>query len=122
MGKSKQITLNQEELRKICQNAVEDGVAKYINLEEQKKKAEWRGLLFRTKKLLENYTKLKDYADQAVVTLEQAEQVDETLMNMDVMTKFHIFDDDKTLHRQYRGVNAVKFIMAHVDRMLGVYK
>lgn len=122
MGKNKQITLNQEELRKICQNAVEDGVAKYINLEEQKKKAEWRGLLFRTKKLLENYTKLKDYADQAVVTLEQAEQVDETLMNMDVMTKFHIFDDDKTLHRQYRGVNAVKFIMAHVDRMLGVYK
>ena len=45
MGKSKQITLNQEELRKICQNAVEDGVAKYINLEEQKKKAE----LFRVK-------------------------------------------------------------------------
>lgn len=39
MGKSKQITLNQEELRKICQNAVEDGVAKYINLEEQKKKS-----------------------------------------------------------------------------------
>ena len=88
----------------------------------QKKKQEWRGLLFRTKKLLENYTKLKDYAEQAVVTLEQAEEVDETLVNMDVLMKFKLFEDDKTLHRQLRGVNAVKFIMAHVDRMLEVYK
>ena len=79
-------------------------------------------MLFRTKKLLENYTKLKDYAEQAVVTLEQAEEVDETLVNMDVLTKFKLFEDDKTLHRQLRGVNAVKFIMAHVDRMLEVYK
>ena len=124
MGKSKQVTvtLSKEELHRICQNAVEAGVAKYINTEEQTKKNEWRGLLFRTKKLLENYTKLKDYADQAVVTLEQAEEVDQTLVNMDVLTKFHVFDDDKTLHRQLRGVNAVKFIMAHVDRMLMVYK
>lgn len=124
MGKNapKTVRLNQEELREICQKAVEEGVSKYITLQDQKKKQEWRGLLFRTKKLLENYTKLKDYAEQAVVTLEQAEEVDETLVNMDVLTKFRLFDDDKTLHRQLRGVNAVKFIMAHVDRMLEVYK
>ena len=60
---------------------------------------------------------MKDYAEQAVVTLEQAEEVDETLVNMDVLMKFKLFEDDKTLHRQLRGVNAVKFIMAHVDRM-----
>lgn len=124
MGKNapKTVRLSQEELREICQKAVEEGVSKYITLQDQKKKQEWRGLLFRTKKLLENYTKLKDYAEQAVVTLEQAEEVDETLVNMDVLTKFRLFDDDKTLHRQLRGVNAVKFIMAHVDRMLEVYK
>ena len=58
----------------------------------------------------------------AGVTLEQAEEVDETLVNMDVLMKFKLFEDDKTLHRQLRGVNAVKFIMAHVDRMLEVYK
>lgn len=126
MGKSapkpKTVRLSQEELKELCQKAVEDGVSKYITLQNQKKKQEWRGLLFRTKKLLENYTKLKDYAEQAVVTLEQAEEVDETLVNMDVLMKFKLFEEDKTLHRQLRGVNAVKFIMAHVDRMLEVYK
>lgn len=121
-GKLKTVRLSQEELKDICQKAVEDGVSKYITVQNQKKKQEWRGLLFRTKKLLENYTKLKDYAEQAVVTLEQAEEVDETLVNMDVLMKFKLFEDDKTLHRQLRGVNAVKFIMAHVDRMLEVYK
>ena len=60
----KKVILSQDELREICQRAVEDGVSKYISLEDQKKKREWRGLLFRTKKLLENYTKLKDYAEQ----------------------------------------------------------
>ena len=118
----KKVILSQDELREICQRAVEDGVSKYISLEDQKKKREWRGLLFRTKKLLENYTKLKDYAEQAVVTLEQAEEVDETLVNMEVLTKFKLFEDDKTIHRQLRGVNAVKIMMAHVDRMLNVYK
>lgn len=127
MGKStprkqKTVRLSEEELKELCQKAVEDGVSKYITVQNQKKRQEWRGLLFRTKKLLENYTKLKDYAEQAVVTLEQAEEVDETLVNMDVLMKFKLFEDDKTLHRQLRGVNAVKFIMAHVDRMLEVYK
>ena len=121
-GKQKTVRLSEEELKELCQKAVEDGVSKYITVQNQKKKQEWRGLLFRTKKLLENYTKLKDYAEQAVVTLEQAEEVDETLVNLDVLMKFKLFEDDKTLHRQLRGVNAVKFIMAHVYRMLEVYK
>ena len=121
-GKQKTVRLSEEELKELCQKAVENGVSKYITVQNQKKRQEWRGLLFRTKKLLENYTKLKDYAEQAVVTLEQAEEVDETLVNMDVLMKFKLFEDDKTLHRQLRGVNAVKFIMAHVDRMLEVYK
>ncbi len=123
MGKMpKTVRLSEKELRDICQKAVEEGVSKYISVEKEKKKKEWSGLLFRTKKLLENYTKLKDYAEQAVYTIEAAEEVDETLYNMDVLTKFNIFEDDKTLHRQLRGVNAVKFILAHVDRMLDVYK
>lgn len=86
-GKQKTVRLSEEELKELCQKAVEDGVSKYITVQNQKKKQEWRGLLFRTKKLLENYTKLKDYAEQAVVTLEQAEEVDETLVNMDVLMK-----------------------------------
>ena len=31
-------------------------------------------------------------------------------------------DEDKTLHRQLKGINAVKFMLAHVDRMLEVYQ
>ena len=34
--------LTQEELQQICQKAVEDGVAKYITVQKQKKKEEWR--------------------------------------------------------------------------------
>lgn len=60
-GKQKTVRLSEEELKELCQKAVEDGVYKYITVQNQKKKQEWRGLLFRTKKLLENYTKLKTY-------------------------------------------------------------
>lgn len=71
---------------------------------------------------MENYTKLKDYAEKAVCTIDEAEQVDESIVNMDVLYGFRIFDEDKTLHRQLKGINAVKFMLAHVDRMLEVYK
>lgn len=61
-GKQKTVRLSEEELKELCQKAVEDGVSKYITVQNQKKKQEWRGLLFRTKKLLENYTKLNGFA------------------------------------------------------------
>ena len=44
------------------------------------------------------------------------------IVNMDVLYGFRIFDEDKTLHRQLKGINAVKFMLAHVDRMLEVYQ
>ena len=78
--------------------------------------------MYNTKKLLENYTKLKDYAEKAVYTIDEAEQVDESIMNMDVLAGFRILDEDKTLLRQLKGINAVKFMLAHVDRMLEVFR
>ena len=48
--------------------------------------------------------------------------MDESIVNMDVLYGFRIFDEDKTLHRQLKGINAVKFMLAHVDRMLEVYQ
>lgn len=124
MGKNstKTIRLSQEELRELCRDAVDKGVSKYISEQDQKEKKKRNGLRFKTKKLLEEYTKLKDYAENAVCTMDEAQDVDESLINMDVLMGFHIFDDDKTLHRQMRGINAVKFMLAHVDRMLEVYK
>ena len=123
MGKAnKSVRLTPEELRDLVKRSVDEGVSKYIHSENEKERRRHDGLVFRTKKLLENYTKLKDYAEQAVCTLDEAQGVDPSLVNMDVLTKFHIFDDDRTLHRQLRGINAVKFMLAHVDRMLAVYK
>lgn len=122
MKKPRYIQLSSEELSKIISKAACEGVDNYVKALQDKKSRDKKCLLYNTKKLLENYTKLKDYAEQAVYTIEAAEEVDETLYNMDVLTKFNIFEDDKTLHRQLRGVNAVKFILAHVDRMLDVYK
>lgn len=123
MGKvNKVVRLSQDELRDIVKKSVDEGVSRYINSESEKKRKRHDGLLFRTKKLLENYTLLKDYAERAVCTLDEAQEVDPSIENMDVLTKFHIFDDDRTLHRQLRGINAVKFMLAHVDRMLAVYK
>lgn len=124
MGKSgvKTVRLTQDELKELCRKAVDEGVSKYISCQNEKDRQKKNGLLFRTKKLLENYTKLKDYAEQAVCTNDEAQEVDPSLVNMDVLTKFHIFDDDRTLHRQVRGLNAVKLMLAHIDRMLAVYK
>lgn len=119
---TKTIRLSQEELKTLCEQAVNDGVAKYLSEKGEKDRKRRNGLVYRTKKLLENYTRLKDYAENAVYTLEDAQEVDESIVNMDVLTGFRIFDEDKTLHRQMRGINAVKFMLAHIDRMLDVYK
>mgnify|MGYP004483072575 CR=1 FL=1 len=113
---------SRKEVEIIAEIAATKAVSLYSKNLKDKRKKEKKKLLFNTKKLLENYTRLKDYAEQAIITLEQAEEVDETLVNMDVLMKFELFEDDKTLDRQLRGVNAVKFMMAHVDRMLEVYK
>ena len=60
-------------MEKAAEKAAIKAVSLYVkNLKETKNKTRKR-LLFNTKKLLENYTKLKDYAEQAVVTLEQFE-------------------------------------------------
>ena len=41
-GKQKTVRLSEEELKELCQKAVEDGVSKYITVQNQKKRQEWR--------------------------------------------------------------------------------
>ena len=120
--KQPQIRLTMDELKALCEDAAEKGVSRYIGAKKTEKEKEKRSLLYSTKKLLENYTKLKDYAEKAVYTIEEAEKLDQSITNMDVLYGFHMVGKDRMLHRQLRGINAVKFMLAHVDRMLDVYK
>jgi len=79
-------------------------------------------MLYKTKVLLEKYRWLKEYAANSVYTLEKAEDVNEGIADIEVLTKFGIFDNDRTLHSLKRGVVTVNMLMAHVDNMLEVYR
>lgn len=123
MGKAeRRVSLTKEEIKALCEEAADKAVERSEKARKKSIAQEKKILLYNTKKLLENYTKLKDYAEKAVCTIDEAEQVDESIVNMDVLYGFRIFDEDKTLHRQLKGINAVKFMLAHVDRMLEVYQ
>lgn len=70
----------------------------------------------------ENKSTTKKTWQDAVNTAFENTKGDLNIVNMDVLYGFRIFDEDKTLHRQLKGINAVKFMLAHVDRMLEVYQ
>lgn len=114
--------LSEQQLEKMVRKASQAGIEAYKkeHVESSRKKAE--KLLYRTKTLLERYIELKAYADNAVYTLEKAEDVHEGIADLEVLTKFGIFDDDRTLHNLKRSVITVSMIMAHVDTMLEVYR
>ena len=125
MGKNSQgrtIRLTEQELKQLCEDAVDRGVAKYIKEQDRAESRKRRSLLYNTKKLLENYTKLKDYIENAVSTVEEAAEVDETIVNTEVLIGFRLMDSDRKLNRQIRAINAVKMMLAHIDRMLEVYR
>lgn len=125
MGKNSQgrtIRLTEQELKQLCEDAVDRGVAKYIKEQDRAESRKRRSLLYNTKKLLENYTKLKDYIENAISTVEEAAEVDETIVNTEVLIGFRLMDSDRKLNRQIRGINAVKMMLAHIDRMLEVYR
>lgn len=116
------IRLTEEELKKICEEAADRGLAKYIKEQEKADAKKRRSLLYNTKKLLENYNMLKDYVDNAVSTYKEAAEVDDSIVNIDVLIGFRLMDSDRRLNSQARGINAVKMMLAHIDRMLEVYR
>lgn len=124
MGKSvfKPVRLSEEELKAICEEAASRGVKKYI---EESDKAERRrngGLLYNTKVLLENYWKFKTYIEKSVKTLEDAAGLELSERDMDIMRIFGIREDDRKIRSVQRSVTVMTMLMAHVDRMLDVYR
>lgn len=121
-NQNRSIRLTEQELRQICEDAVDKGIGKYIKEQDNAVKRSRRNLLYNTKKLLENYTKLKDYVENAISTVDQIENADETFINPEVLVGFRMMDSDRKLYSQIRGINSVKLMLAHIDRMLEVYR
>ena len=119
---AKTYNISERELQEMMQRASEAGIAAYKNEHEETTRKKAGRLLYRTKILLERYTQLNEYAQNSVYTLERAEEVNEGIADLEVMTKFGIFDDDKTLHKLKRSVITVNMVMTHVNTMLEVYR
>lgn len=119
-GKTYSITESQ--LEDMIKKASEAGAEAYKREHNQSARRKVDRMLYKTKVLLEKYTWLKAYAENSVYTLEQAEKVNDGMADIEVLTKFGIFDDDKTLHNLKRGVITVNMLMTHVDNMLEVYR
>lgn len=119
---AKTYKISERELQEMMRRASEAGIAAYKNEHEETTRRKAGRLLYRTKTLLERYTQLNEYAQNSVYTLERAEEVNEGIADLEVLTKFGIFDDDKTLHNLKRSVVTVNMVMAHVNTMLEVYR
>lgn len=119
---AKTYNISERELQEMMRRASEAGIASYKNEHEETTRRKAGRLLYRTKTLLERYTQLNEYAQNSVYTLERAEEVNEGIADLEVLTKFGIFDDDKTLHNLKRSVVTVNMVMAHVNTMLEVYR
>ena len=119
---AKTYNISERELQEMMRRASEAGIAAYKNEHEETTRRKAGRLLYRTKTLLERYTQLNEYAQNSVYTLERAEEVNEGIADLEVLTKFGIFDDDKTLHNLKRSVVTVNLVMAHVNTMLEVYR
>lgn len=119
-GKTYSIT--EAQLEDMIKKASEAGAEAYKKEQSQSTRRKVDRMLYKAKVLLEKYTWLKAYAKNSVYTLEQAEKVNDGMADIEVLTKFGIFDDDKTLHNLKRGVITVNMLMTHVDNMLEVYR
>lgn len=119
-GKTYSIT--EAQLEDMIKKASEAGAEAYKKEQSQSARRKVDRMLYKTKVLLEKYAWLKAYAKNSVYTLEQAEKVNDGMADIEVLTKFGIFDNDKTLHNLKRGVITVNMLMTHVDNMLEVYR
>ena len=119
-GKTYSIT--EAQLEDMIKKASEAGAEAYKKEQSQSTRRKVDRMLYKTKVLLEKYAWLKAYAKNSVYTLEQAEKVNDGMADIEVLTKFGIFDNDKTLHNLKRGVITVNMLMTHVDNMLEVYR
>lgn len=118
----KTFNLSERQLEEMVKKASQAGVEAYKREHQTATREKVQRLLYRTKTLLEKYRELKAYEENAVYTLKMAEDANQEIADLELLTKFGVFDDDKTLHRMKRSVVTVGMVMTHVDTMLEVYR
>lgn len=118
----KTFRMTEDEVNALIIRAAETGANVYKSelLSAEKKKV--NRMLFRTKVLLEKYRYLSEYCENAVYTLESAQQEDESVSDIEMLMKCGLMERDKTLQSVEKGVLTVKMYMAHVNKMLRVYR
>lgn len=114
--------LTREEIRALCEASADRGVAKYIKALSAQKKRESDRMLHNTKLLLENYTKFKAYIAKAVQSISDVDEIGEEIKNEDILRIFGLRDEDTRIQSVQRSVATMTLLMAHVDRMLDVYR
>jgi len=124
MGKTKQkvVQLTPGEIRQICEEAVDRGIAKYIDSREMNRRKRGSGLLHNTKVLLENYRKLKAYIENAASSLEEIAEDNVPGYYTQALEVFGLTIEDRRSYSVAKGVATTTILMNHVDRMLEVYK
>ena len=125
MGKKDEgrtVRLSEKELRDICEAAADAAVAKRIREEAQaaQRKKDWR--LHNTKLLLEKYHYFKDHIERSIESLEEMDGISLPSDASDIFRIFGLRDEDTRIWTVKRSVTKMSLIMAHVDRMLDVYR
>lgn len=120
--REKVYNITEGQLQAAMREAAVAGITAYKKEHQESTRKKASRLLYRTKILLEKYSELTAYANNSVYTLERAEEVNEGIADLELLTKFGIFDDDKTLHNLKRSVITVNMVMAHVNNMLEIYR
>lgn len=117
------MTAGQEELtREAVIKIATEATLKCLEKEKSKDtKVKRDKRLKNTRLLLENYTMLHDYSDNAVVSLKTALER-EAGESLSLLWAIEQCDGDKLIESLKRSVTLTKTIMSHVDEMLRVYK
>lgn len=125
-GKTKYYTLSKDDLEELVSKAAaagqEAGLRAYAQENRSRDQNKVNRMLYKTRILLEKYRYLKEYCEKSVYTLEQAEEADENDLDIELLMRFGILDEDYTVKRMQKGVMTCKILMAHVDKMIAVYR
>ncbi len=120
--REKVYSITEEQLQAAIREAAQTGIDAYKKEHKDTTRRKISRLLYRTKTLLEKYSELMAFANNSVYTLERAQEVNEGIADLDILTKFGIYESDKTLHSLERGVVTVNMVMTHVNNMLEIYR
>jgi hypothetical protein len=121
-GGSAPVMLTVSELRKLCEDAADNAIAKHSKAAARQNEARNKGLRYNVKVLLENYIRFKSFIAESVVSLEDAEKHENEALDEEALRIFGINQGSVKITSLQKSVATMAVIMAHVDRMLAVYR